>query len=121
MVVAEQDLVDRSLATIATRQLRCVDLLGEGLRAISCDKRISTEKPYKTVGLWSRALFEHPERPDAILYRSRHNPQLNCVALFDRCRPKLKVKAVIIEELMGARRAWTADQLDTYKLDIVPL
>src|SRR5690348_6969822 len=52
MVVAEQDLVDRSLATIATRQLRCVDLLGEGLRAISCDKRISTEKPYKTVGWW---------------------------------------------------------------------
>lgn len=121
MVLTEQDLMDRSLATVATRQLRCVDLSGEGLRTISCDNRIATEKPYKTVGLWSRALFDHPERPDAILYRSRHNPELHCVALFDRCRPKLKFKTVIVEELMGARRGWTADQLETYKLGLVPL
>jgi hypothetical protein len=45
MVVAEQDLVERSLVTIPTRPLRRVDLLREGLRTISCDSRISTEKP----------------------------------------------------------------------------
>jgi hypothetical protein len=41
--------------------------------------------------------------------------------VFDRCRPKLKIKAAIIEELMGVRRAWTADQLDKYKLALIPL
>ena len=122
MVVAEQDLADRSLVTIGTRPLKCVDLLREGLRTISCDNRISTEKPYNTVGLWSRAFFEHPDNPDGILYRSRHDPDLHCLALFDRCRPKLKLKTTLIERLMGPkRRAWTATRLDVYKLGVVPL
>jgi hypothetical protein len=122
MIVAERDLVDRSLVTIVTRPLRCVDLLSEGLRKISCDNRVSTEQPYNTTGLWSRAFFEHPAKPDGIIYRSRHNPDLRCLALFDRCRPKLRPKNAVIEELMGTkRRGWTADQLDKYDLAMVPL
>jgi hypothetical protein len=122
MVVAEQDLVDRSLVTIATRPLKCADLLSEGLRKISCDNRVSTEKPYNTTGLWSRAFFEHPDKPDGIIYRSRHNPDLHCLALFDRCRPKLKLKKTVVDELMGTKlRAWTADQLDNYELAMAPV
>ena len=34
---------------------------------------------------WSRALWEHPQQPDGIIYRSRHDPSKVCAALFDRC------------------------------------
>jgi hypothetical protein len=122
MVVTERDLIDRSLVTIVTRPLKCVDLLSEGLRKISCDNRISTEKPHKTTGFWSRALFEHPDKPDGIIYRSRLNPNLHCLALYDRCRPKLKFKMTTTEELMGTKlRAWTTDQVDKYELAIIPI
>jgi hypothetical protein len=118
MVVAEVDLRARSLTSFATTSLRCVDLTGTGLRKLSCDNRISTEKPYKTTRLWSRALYTHPQRPDGIIYRSRHNPGFRCLALFDRCAAKLSTGTT--EELMIAtRRAWTADQLKKYNLALV--
>jgi len=118
MVVDEVDLRSRSLASFAANSLRCVDLTGSGLRKLSCDNRISTEKPYTTVGLWSRALYTHPQRPDGIIYRSRHNPRFRCLALFDRCVAKLSAGSG--EELMGVtRRAWTSDQLSRYDLSLV--
>lgn len=118
MVVAENDLWSRSLVTLSTSALKCVDLTGPGLRRLSCDNRISTEKPYHTVGLWSRAFYDHPQQPDGIVYRSRHNPKLTCLALFDRCDFRL------LEEnnqvLLGPeRRAWTAAQLKKYNLCLV--
>ena len=117
MVVDEVDLRARSLAAFAANSLRCVDLTGSGLRKLSCDNRISTEKPYATVGLWSRALYIHPQQPDGIIYRSRHNPRFRCLALFDRCAAKLSAGSS--EELMGVtRRAWTADQLVRYALSL---
>lgn len=118
MVISEQDLVDRSISAFAAASLRCVDLTGEGLRKLSCDNRISTEKPYHTVGLWSRALHNHPQRPDGIICRSRHNPRFKCLALFDRCDRRLVDEAT--DALMGkAWRAWTAGQLKKYNLALV--
>jgi hypothetical protein len=117
MVIDEADLRVRSLATFAANSLQCVDLTGSGLRKLSCDNRISTEKPYATVGLWSRALYTHPQQPDGIIYRSRHNPRFRCLALFERCAAKLSAGSS--EELMGlTRRSWTSDQLDRYDLSV---
>jgi hypothetical protein len=118
MVIDEVDLRARSLTAFAAKSLRCVDLTGSGLRKLSCDNRISTEKPYTTVGMWSRALYTHPQQPDGIIYRSRHNPRFRCLALFDRCAAKLSAGAN--EELMGVtRRAWTCDELVRYDLSVV--
>jgi hypothetical protein len=117
MVVDEVDLRARSLTSLAANSLRCVDLTGSGLRKLSCDNRISTEKPCTTVGLWSRALYIHPQHPDGLIYRNRHNPRFRCLALFDRCAAKLSAGSS--EELMGVtRRAWTADQLVRYDLSV---
>jgi hypothetical protein len=119
MLIRELDLVERSISTIACKTLHCVDLTAVGLRKLSCDNRISTEMPYHTTGLWSRALFEHTQRPDGIIYRSRHNPQFKCLALFDRCRPKLAL--ISTEPLMtGVRRVWSANQIAKYGLAIEP-
>lgn len=113
--VAQVDLQSRAVSTFKARPLKCVELTASGLRKLSCDNRISTEKPYRTTQLWSRALFLHPEQPDGLVYRSRHNPWFRCLALFDRCDAKLT--DVRSEPLMDPpRRAWCSVQLDRYDL-----
>jgi hypothetical protein len=39
---------------------------------------------------WSGATFEHPAGADGIVYRSNHDNGELCVALFDRCRSRLR-------------------------------
>ena len=115
MSVAQADLQARSISTFKADPLKCVELTSSGLRKLSCDNRISTEKPYQTTHLWSRAFYLHPQQPDGLVYRSRHNPRFRCLALFDRCDSKLA--DVRAEPLMNApRRAWTSSQLDRYDL-----
>jgi len=119
MLILESDLRVRALSQIICKTVACVDLTGPGLRRLSCDNRISTEMPYRGAGHWSRALFEHPQQPQGIIYLSRHNPQFKCVALFDRCHRHLKLKST--ESLLaGRRRTWTMDQVSKYHLAIQP-
>lgn len=115
MDIAETDLEVRSMSTFTPKSLRGVDLTSPGLRRLSCDNRISTERPYHTTQQWSRALYLHPQQPDGIIYRSRHNPRFQCVALFDRCTGKLADRKT--EEMMGpVWRAWVANQLFKYRI-----
>ena len=120
LAIPETYLEERSLCQIRCKALKCVDLSAAGLRKVSCDNRISTEKPYSTARLWSRAFFEHPDAPHGIIYRSRHNPRFKCLALFDRCASKLG--AGHTEPLMeGARRHWTIAQVTRYNLALEPV
>ena len=119
MLVQETDLQERSLTEIGCRGIRCVDLTGPGLRRISCDNRISTEIPYQTTGLWSRALFDHPAQPASIIYLSRHNPRFKCLALFDKCHTRLKLKSTV-GLLQPSCSSWTAAQVRRFKLAIQP-
>src|SRR5262249_43073698 len=106
MLILESDLKERSLSEILAKPIKCVDLTGAGLRRLSCDNRVSTERPYHTTGCWSRALFEHPQEPDGIIYLSRHNPRFRCVALFERAGRRLKVKST--QGLLSAScQSWT--------------
>jgi hypothetical protein len=34
-------------------------------------------------------LWRHPDQPDGVLYRSRLDPDVKCVALYDRARSKI--------------------------------
>jgi hypothetical protein len=119
MLVAELDLQERALGEIACHRLHCVDLSAAGLRRVSCDNRLATEKPYQTTQQWSRAFFEHPQQPDGIVYRSRHNPQFKCLALFDRCQSRMKLVGSVAL-MAGARRAWTVAQIKKYHLALEP-
>jgi hypothetical protein len=115
MSVAQVDLQSRAASTFSAKPLRCVELTGSGFRRLSCDNRISTEKPYRTTHLWSRALFLHPQQPDGLVSRNRHDPRFRCLALFDRCDAKLTEARS--EPLMDPpRRAWCSVQLDRYEL-----
>jgi len=87
-MVAYGDLVSRASSELrCPRDLRLVDLHGAGLRRLGLDNAISTG-PCVPCGAWSEALWVHPDAPDGIAWRSRHDPREICFALFER--PGLK-------------------------------
>jgi hypothetical protein len=75
----------------AVRALRLVDLAGRGLAKMGIDSRLASGA-YEIAQCWLCAFYHHPDRPDGLQYRSRHNPRLLCAALFDRTEELLSVK-----------------------------
>ena len=83
-MLSESYLRGRCLSKIGfTGSLRLVDLTGPGVARIRADARLCSGD-YEIAQRWSRALWEHPQQPDGILYLSRHNPSLVCAAIYDR-------------------------------------
>lgn len=84
LTVSYNDFKERSLSILqAPRDLRLVKAMGKHLSRLGTTAAISTG-PYDPCGAWSDALFDHPERPDGILFSSRHNPDEPCIALFEK-------------------------------------
>ncbi len=83
-LIGMAEIESGSLAVIGTGRItRLVDLQGDGLQQLGLDGSIFTG-PYQNCGLWTDALFRHPDRPDGIVYRSRHDPGQICFAWFER-------------------------------------
>ncbi len=99
-----------------TRPLRLVDLTGPGLRQLGADARLTGGADYAYSRRWALGLWGHPDRPDGILYRSRHDPSLLAVAVLDRAGPALRTTR---------RRALTEDRaalgalLDRYGFGLI--
>jgi hypothetical protein len=87
-LLGEAFLASRLLSTIEfTRELRMVDISDDGAATLGLDMRISTGSDYRLSQAWAHALWDHPQRPDGLLYASRHNASQRCVAVF-RARSK---------------------------------
>ncbi len=65
------------------RPLRLVRLLDDGLFQVGATSA-SINGDYALSRQWALALFEHPDAPDGLLYRSRWNNAQICIALFER-------------------------------------
>ena len=84
MTVEEVDLETRSVARVlAMRELRLAALHGHGLRRLGATAAVCSG-PYSVSRAWSLALHGHPEKPDGIRYRARHDDDGFAIALFDR-------------------------------------
>lgn len=91
-LVSAADLRLRGLARIAARRpLRLVDLAGPGLARLGADGRLATGD-YRVAGRWALALWRHPELPDGLRYRCRHDPSRHAVALFDRAADAVRAE-----------------------------
>ena len=91
LTVSMSDITVRAASELtSSRALRVVRLHGSGLQRLGTDNSISTG-PYEPCGLWSDALWEHPDKPDGIAYQSRHNSAELCLALFERPATALHV------------------------------
>ena len=88
-LISERDLTQRCLCRVEARpehaSFRLVDLTGAGLARIGADNRLNTMTADRGLPQrWALALWRHPQRPDGLLYRVRHDPSRFGVALFDR-------------------------------------
>jgi len=91
-ILALDDLAGRSVATVEVRgDLRLVPVHGSSLARLGVTAELATGNDYVLSQLWSRALWEHSDQPDGILYRSRHDDSAHCVALFDRAKNALAI------------------------------
>ena len=109
------DLRVRGLATITPkRALRLVDLRGEGLARMGADADL-TSGPHELARRWARAIYDHPRKPDGIVYRARHDSKRTCAAIFDRVEPDLDVNRIGTFN-SKEHRLLLADILDTYQL-----
>ncbi|KGD94052.1 RES family NAD+ phosphorylase [Rhizobium sp. YS-1r] len=84
LMVSMTEITGRSVSELAcARPLKIVRMHGTGLQAVGTDNAISTG-PYGPCGLWTDALWDHPDRPDGLAYQSRHDSGEICLALFER-------------------------------------
>jgi hypothetical protein len=91
-ILALDDLAGRSIATVeASRDLRLVPIHSPSLARLGVTAELASGSDYVASRLWSRALWEHSDKPDGILYRSRHDDSALCVAVYDRARDGLTV------------------------------
>jgi hypothetical protein len=82
-LVARGELAKRRLSEIEARTaLSLVDLTGKGLQRAGVTGDISTA-PHEETWALSRAIHEHPSRPDGIRYRLKHDLKRIGVAIFD--------------------------------------
>ena len=90
-IFSDLELKERALWTIVLRQpLTLVDLTADGLAQLQVDIRLTSTRELSLPQAWSRAFYAHPSQPDGIRYVSRHQPQLQCAALFERAKGKLQ-------------------------------
>ena len=78
-----------------------IPLHGSGLAQLGVTAEAASGGRYDTSRRWSRALWDHPDRPDGIVYRSRHDDSAFSIALYDRARNRLRLASdrSLIEDL----------------------
>lgn len=101
------------------RSLKFVDLTGAGLAQLGADARLTTEFPHNVARRWALALWQHPDSPDGIYYRARHDPSRFAAAIYDRAGDALQ--SVIVANLSSAAYAKKLGAiLDNYKFGLLP-
>jgi len=116
--VTQAELEQRSLSSISTeRPLVLVDLTGPELARIGADTRLLAGE-HSIAQQWSRALREHPERPDGVYCRARHDPSRMAVAVWEPCNAGFST----IHTMRLASTAYASELgeiLDTYGFDLL--
>lgn len=92
-VVSRSDLRQHCLSRVtAHRLLHLVDLTAQGLSQLGADGRLTTGDDYGLSQRWARALWDHADQPDGLVYRARHDPSKASVAIFDRAKAALRLR-----------------------------
>ena len=117
VTVAQLEARKLSLVELAA-PLRVVSLDGADLRRLGADARLFAAD-HAVAQAWSRALHEHPARPDGLRYPARHDPGELALAVFDRAKRNLRAR-VAKHTLAGPEnRTLVAELLDRYGLGLL--
>jgi hypothetical protein len=89
-IVNESAVAERGLARFEiVAPLRLVAMHGPALIPLGATAAVSSG-PHEFSRTWALALHEHPDRPDGILYRMRHDDDGFGITLFDRARHRIR-------------------------------
>ncbi len=118
--VTQAQLAERRLTRIDVRApLRLVDLRGSKMRQLGADARLFAGE-HAPAQLWSRAFFEHPDRPNGLLYRARHDAGEYAVALFERAARSIRPRPTRTTLASPANRVLVAGLLGKYGFGLLP-
>ena len=93
--IDEVELTQRRYAEITTTaDLRLVDLRGDNAVRMGVPTDVVRAQRQNLARRWSAAFYEHPSKPDGIMYPSRLNGATN-LAIYDRATGKLQPKRVV--------------------------
>jgi len=93
-ILGLDDLSARSIATIdVRRELSLVPLHGPSLARLGVTAELASGSDYAVSQAWSRAIWEHSDGPDGLIYRSRHDDSGLSIAAYDRAKDSLAVVA----------------------------
>jgi RES domain len=102
---SNDELAALRLTTLAlARDVRIVDLHGGAAVGAMGATGVVGVGPQSLARRWSQALHDHPETPDGIEYRCRHNSDELALALFDRVGEKALLP--VDETVLTSDRAW---------------
>jgi len=112
--VPSAQLKNTGLAKIRfKRTLRLIDMVTSGgLTRLGAESSLTSGSGYKNSQRWSRALREHPSKPDGIYYRSRHDSARMASALFEHCEASVEVIGKL--GLLADQSALLGEILDHY-------
>ncbi len=98
----------------ALKDLRFACLYGPGLSILGATAEVthSSITAYDLSQAWSKAIYDHPADVDGIAYRSRHDDNEICYAIFDRAQLKIKVS----REQTDLDEEWFWELLVKYKV-----
>jgi len=89
-LVSRATIEQRAIAEIhVVETINVVPLYGEYLIRVGATAAVTHGEDYVLSQDWGKAIHDHPQRLDAILYTSRHDETTFSIALFGRARHKI--------------------------------
>jgi hypothetical protein len=100
-----------------TADLNLIRLAGPSLAILGATAEVvHGGLSYDAPQAWSKALFEHPLRPDGIAYYARHDDEGLCYAIFDRERSSVRE----IERETNPDQDWFWRLAQRYRVGLAP-
>lgn len=100
-----------------TNDLNLIRLAGPSLAILGATAEVvHGGLPYDAPQAWSKALFEHPLRPDGIAYYARHDDEALCYAIYDRARVSVRE----IDRQINLDQDWFWQLAQRYKVGLAP-
>jgi hypothetical protein len=118
--VTTTELRNNCLAELRSRYaLRLVDLTQSGaLVRVGADSRLFSAE-HAIARLWSKAFYDHPAKPDGLMYPSRLDPSKHAIALFEGRSDKIVELARERWYATGSPRKLLAEIIEHYDLAVI--
>ena len=114
-IISEKTLAARAISEVhVVEKIRAARLYGKYLIPTGATNAVTHGEPYETVSQpWSKAIHEHPDHVDGILYSAKHDESQIALVLFDRAAHKVEAGA---RHPLSGTDLLTLRLLDSYKL-----